>query len=270
MTTLRFGLVPHTDDDETQRVLRVLESAMTAAFAREVRVVSCDSPADLVNAFEAGMLELIWSSPTLALTAPGLRGGTPFATSVRQGVAHYHGVLFVQRESTIRSALQLQGTRAAWADPSSASGYIFPRVTLAGYGFEPATFFGEEAHFGSHGAVVRAVLDEGFDVGATYAIFENGEATRKLLRSGFVDIGRAEEVRVVLSTPPIPADVFLAAESARLTPAEAVDALRRVCVSHAGEFRTIFGADDVIPSDPAALEELRRQLDDARVLGVLS
>ena len=265
-----FGLVPVHDDDETWNAVDALRVALERSSGRTCDFHLSASPGSLVAAYESGAVNMVWSSPTLALTARELRGAVPVVSAVRQGVAHYHGVLFVRRDSAIQSALQLRGSRAAWVAPTSAAGFIFPRVALAGHGIDPESLYAGERFLGSHGAVVRAVLDGEADVGATFAVFEDGDASKAMIRSGFLDAAGGDAVRVILSTPPIPADLVLARPSLieALGESGLVALWRRLAVEAPDAVFPVLGADDFAPCDPRSLAELRRQLDDAQALGL--
>jgi len=268
---LHLGLVPVHDDDATHLALDKIARALSAAVARTVEVHRLASPDALCRAFEEGDVDLVWSSPTLALSKREMIPCVPVLVCQRQGVAHYHGVIFVRRDSPIRSPLDLTGRSIGWVAPTSAAGYIFPRVSLAGHGVDPSSIFSSETFLDTHGGVVLSVLDGVVDAGATFAVFENGDATAPMIRAGFVDLGREHDVRVVLTTPPIPSDLFVASPKlhADLGGGPIGDALRTVCRDLPVEFHRVFGADDVAPALNRPLTELRRQLDDARAMGVL-
>ncbi|MBX3269424.1 MAG: PhnD/SsuA/transferrin family substrate-binding protein [Sandaracinaceae bacterium] len=268
--TFALGLVPVVDDAATRGALTRVAAHLTAALDRPCSVQVARSPAALVEAFAAGAVDLSWTSPTLALRERALRRAIPVATCVRQGVAHYHGVVFVKRHSPIRSALQLRGRRMGWVAETSAAGYIFPRLALAGLGLDPTVLFRAEQFFATHGALVLSVLDGVVDAGATFAVFESGDPMRPMVRAGFVDLGFEDDVRVLLATPAIPSDLFLATPPLHEAHGEALlDALSGAAERHPDAFHRVFGAEGVVPPSARALADLRRQLDDARALGVL-
>lgn len=265
---LHFGLVPVHDDEPTREALGQLTAALTKRLGPCVPVC-CESPRELATRFEAGELQLVWSSPTLALTA--LSDAVPLVASVRQGVAYYHGVLFVLRDSEIRGPMDARGRHVAWVAESSAAGYLFARVALASLGLELDDFFGEESFLGSHGAVSAAVLEGRADIGATFAVFEDGDATRAVLRAGFTDHPKADEARILFSTPPVPSDLIVVSrgalkehgprlrEALLVLPDELPDAVTQVT-----------GADGFQACRERFLEQLRHQLEDARVLGLIA
>ncbi|MCB9597999.1 MAG: PhnD/SsuA/transferrin family substrate-binding protein [Sandaracinaceae bacterium] len=267
---LQLGLVPVVDDDRTRDALERVAQSLAKATRRHCAVHRLESPDALCGAFEAGTVNLIWSSPTLALSAPQLGGAVPVGTCIRQGVAHYHGVIFVRRDSVIRSVLDLRGRSMGWVADTSAAGYIFPRVALAAHGLDPSDLFSSERFFETHGAAVLSVLDGTVDAGATFAVFERGDALSPMVRAGFVDLGHQDDVRVILATPPIPSDLFVAAPELRdELGAELTRALTKVARDLPEPFHRVFGAEGVLAADPRSLTELRRQLGDARAMGLL-
>ncbi|MCA9609711.1 MAG: phosphate/phosphite/phosphonate ABC transporter substrate-binding protein [Myxococcales bacterium] len=267
---LQLGLVPVVDDRHTRTALDRVAERLAAATGRRCSIHAVVSPNALRAAYAGGEVNLVWSSPTLALGAPELKGAVPVATCVRQGLARYHGVVFVRRDASVRVAADLRGRTMAWVAPTSAAGYIFPRVALAAQGLPPRGLFSEERFLDTHGAVVLAVIDGHVDAGATFAVFEDGDALRPMVRAGFVDLGYEDEVRVVLTTPPIPSDLFVAtpALSASLGP-RLHQAIESTATDDPEAFHRVFGADGVVPPDLHALGELRRQVEDARALGIL-
>jgi len=267
-----LGIVPAVVDDALAvEHLEVLRGVASARLGLPCAIHRAVSPGALLFAFGSGAVQLAWSSPTLALTAPEMRDATPVCCSIREGVAHYHGVLFVRGDAQIGSPLQLRGRRAAWVAGTSAAGFIFPRVALAGHGIDPEHLFSEERFLGSYGAVARAVRDGEADVGASFAVFEGGDATRPMLRSGFTQVEGCEDMRVLLSTPAIPADLWVASRAligalGRDTLLDAIGGLSREAPE---AVKHVFGAESFEPVDERQLADLRRQLDDARQLGVL-
>src|SRR5690606_22887364 len=155
--------------------------------------------------------------------------------------------------------------------PTSAGGYIFPRVALAGHGIDPNGLFTSETFLSSHGAVARAVFDGSADVGATFAVFEGGDATGALVRAGFSAIEGGSWARILLPTPAIPADVVVATRA--LVRELGIDriqgALRALSLVAPEALRRVLGADALEPCEERSLDELRRQLDDARALGMI-
>lgn len=265
---LHFGLVPVHDDDATRDALETIAGAL-ARYLGPCVPVRCETPRELATRYEEGELQLLWSSPTLALTA--LSDAVPLVTSVRQGVAYYHGVLFTQRESDVKTPMDARGRKVAWVAETSAAGFLFARVALASLGVELVDFFGEEMFVGSHGAVADAVLSGDADLGATFGVFEHGDASQPLLHAGFSEHAEAENARILFSTPPIPSDLIV---SSRTTLQQHGPRLREALLfladEHPDAVRQVTGADGFQACRERFLRQLRQQLEDARVLGLIA
>ncbi len=254
-----FGLVPAQAGEPSRVLLKDLCDQLAEDTHVSVVPHCAPSPSALGSAIEAGRVQLAWVSPTLLLLSPALSRVVPLLSSVRQGVAFYHAVIFVPEGSDAKSAADLAGRRVAWVAPTSAAGYLVPRASLARQRIDPAKLFREELFCESHGDVARAVLDGRADAGATYAVFRGGDPKQPLVRAGFQEIPVAGRFRVVDVAGPIPSDMIVAEPSVPLSLRAALaGALCRLAVDPACSvaIRKIIGAEEFRPFSHAALLEL--------------
>jgi phosphonate transport system substrate-binding protein len=108
----------------------------------------------------------------------------------RMGTTSYRGQFNIRADSGINSLQDLPGRVMCWVDPSSASGYTVPRITLRANGIDPdADLQAVQAY--SHRNVIAQVYNGGCDVGATYA------DARSLMAGDSPDV---EQVVIVLAT----------------------------------------------------------------------
>jgi phosphonate transport system substrate-binding protein len=270
---LTFGCVPHTDDNLTRACLVELCSWLGNEIGVTVAPHRSPSPIALASAFGAGRVGLAWVSPALFLTARELEQAAPIACSVRSGLSTYHGVLFVPASSRLRSPSELTGTRVGWVAPTSAAGYIVPRLALASHGLDPRTLFESETFYDSHHEVTRAVFSGRADVGATFALFEAGNATKSILRAGFLDVVPGGKGRILYAAGPIPSDLIVAAPTLpptlRVRLSRALVGLRSADISIQQAVAHILGADTFEEPRPHAFDALREQIADGRALGLL-
>ncbi len=265
---LQFGLVPVHEDPETHAAIDVVVQTLGETLGRDCAPARCASPRELAERFEAGEIDVAWSSPTLALTE--LPSGTPLAASVRQGVAYYHGVLFVRRDAPLAGPTAMAGRSVGWVAPTSASGYLFARVALASLGVDVRGFFGEERFLGSHGAVVDAVVAGETEVGATFAVFADGDASGAMLTSGFTQAGQSDAVRILFCTPPIPSDLIVARREVDLAMGPSLrDAVLALPTRAPEAVTRVTGAECFEACRPRFLDPLKVQLADARTLGLI-
>jgi ABC-type phosphate/phosphonate transport system substrate-binding protein len=161
-----------------------------------------------------GGIAVAWMPPLMHVRA-ALKGAPLAAVSQRNGALAYRAAILVRADSHRASGAgvrSLRGARAAWADPYSASGYLFPQLHLLAGGIDPRYDLATERYHGSAAAACRAVADGDADVCAHY-ISDRAGASRddgwKLaqleLRQSLGDrVGSA--LRILDVTDPIPPD----------------------------------------------------------------
>lgn len=201
---------------------------------------------ELVPMFESGHVDIAWLPPIVHWHLDRAKLARGLLVNERGGRERFSSVLLGRKGSAHDSLEKLRGARAAWVDPWSASGYVLPRIALAEREIDPRTTFLEERFFGSRDAALRAVLDDRFDVTATFAYFE-GE---RMARCGWDEIpDAASKFDVLLRAGDIPSDCIATARSM------SDDTRERVAT-----------AFEAALADPAAAELLRSTLNVERFL----
>ena len=172
-------------------------------------------------------------------------------------------------------ARDLKGTRAAWVDQDSSSGYIMPRLFLEASKLDVARLFGAERFVRTHGAVVAAVASGQADVGATYCATTNGASSSSRRPASEVHgpwtsaLGAniAPTLAVLATTGAIPNDAIVVSND---LPAEVRGSVLRWLMSpHVGRSqvlcRELFDADVFRVASESHFAPLRRMLATARV-----
>jgi phosphonate transport system substrate-binding protein len=249
MGAITLAVVPSSTPGDRRLALDSLCIALTKLLGTPVHGINCASYSDLALELEKDRVDYAWMPPALmALTNENVQL-RPILSAVRDERTSYRSVLFVDGMRPIRTIDDVRGGVVAWVDPSSASGYLVPRIHLAGRKLDPNRFFRKELFLRSHAEVVRAVLDGRADIGATYAqLPADGQPVS---RAGFVDVAPDRHVRVLEWTREIPNDVIAGRgllskpehrvfSNAILTLSERDDAGRRLLynVFHAERFAT--------------------------------
>lgn len=266
MPKLTFGLVPVTDDARTRIHLSDLCALLGDAVGGTITPHRAPSPLALASAIQAGRVQLAWLSPTLLVTAAGLSALLPLVSSVREGVTSYHAALFVADTSPLWSVHQLAAARprAAWGAPTSASSYLFPRAALRRRGLDPRKLFSAETFHDTHGGVAEAVLRGKADVGATFAVYEGGDPTRRLSRAGFLGVVPGRTGRVLDVAGPIPSDLIASVPAVPVWARSALSvALQRIAEHPDARepLRALFGVERFAPFSAGALPALRALVD---------
>src|SRR5687767_1395820 len=107
-------MVPQGDGAETRALLNDLCGALSRACGFQVVSHRSPSPEALAAAMRQDRLQIAWVSALLYATSSAVGRGVPLLSSVRQGAATYHSVLYARADSGPRSLEQLRGVRAAW------------------------------------------------------------------------------------------------------------------------------------------------------------
>jgi ABC-type phosphate/phosphonate transport system substrate-binding protein len=138
------------------------------------------------------------------------------STPEKERATVYFGCVFTRTDSGIRRLEQLSGRRYAFADETSTSGHIFPRMLLRRRGVE----LGRDFFAGGHPNAVQAVWDGKADGGSAFYSPPGekqaadgslvGDARAILMRRMESEAERRRflaEVRILALTDPIPNDV---------------------------------------------------------------
>ncbi|MBW2454653.1 MAG: phosphate/phosphite/phosphonate ABC transporter substrate-binding protein [Deltaproteobacteria bacterium] len=267
---LTFAVTPHLQDDTTLAALDEICELVSVDVGLPVRHHCAASPEALASVLATGQAQFGWVSPTLLLLSRQLATMVPLLSVVRQGAAYFHAVIFAAADSGIAGVGDLVGKRAAWVAPTSASGYLVPRLVLARKGVDVTCLFASERFYKSHGAVAVAVLDGSADVGATYAHFEQGDPALPLIRAGYHDAVPNAEAMLLAASGPIPADMIVANPSVPLTTRFAfAGALARLPTDPVGHqaLLVVIGAEDFRAVSHQALEELAALMKASAKLG---
>jgi phosphate/phosphite/phosphonate ABC transporter binding protein len=156
----------------------------------------------LVDTLCTGALDVAWMPPAAYVEAQR-RGARVLAVSSRMGKPSYHAAIIARADAQIGGLDELRGRSIAWVDRDSASGYLFAMAEIQRTIGVAA--LGRQHFVGSHRAVCEAVADGWATAGSTYAVLDDGG---KIVTGGWQErLGpRAEEIKVVALTRPIPGD----------------------------------------------------------------
>ena len=172
----------------------------------------------------------------------------------RGGAVTFRTALLVHKDSSYRSRAELKGARAAWSDPASASGHIYPRMML-GAGLQ-------EAFYGSAAAALEAVMDGRADVCACFVSdAAASDETRALADVARISPPAAFRLRVLEVSEPIPPDgVVLAPALDGGLQARLRDTLLGLHAEAAGAavVAELFNAERLVPVTPDVIRAVDR------------
>ena len=268
---ITVAVVPSATPGDSRAALAALCDALGAILRDQVTAFHPTSYMELVDALQKDRVQYAWMSPALVVLAGERLQLRPLLSAQRDDMTEYRAALFVDEKSTITSLGDLGGKRVAWVDQTSAAGFLYPRLLLAGRGIDVAEVFAEELYLRSHAEVVRAVLDGRADVGATYAIRPpDGQPIR---RAGFSDVAPDRPVRVLAWTEEIPNDAICG--HGLLTKQEHrvfANAILELCTQDGGRqlLFNAFHAEKFVITPRNTFKRLWRLVEEARIHGLLT
>jgi phosphonate transport system substrate-binding protein len=250
---IKMAIVPFL---ETQRLVKGMQ-ALSDELGKETGLkYTGDVPtsyAAVVEAMCAERVDIGWVSPLAYVLANKQCGADMSLVSVSRQGTSYRGMVIARADAGIARIEDLQGKRFAWVDPTSTSGYLFPRALIQERGLVPDRAFSQQIYAGGHDKVALAVLQRQVDGGAM--------AKDVLPRVTSIYPTALEEIRVVEETPDIPNDGVAFRKG---LPPEVVqktsEALLRISAREDGQqlFEEAIGTRGVAPTTDAAYEPVRR------------
>lgn len=180
---------------------------------------------------------------------------------LRYGEDHYRGQIIAHVNSGIKTVADLAGKKFAFTDPSSTSGYMFPKKILKDNQVAP----GETTFAIKHDNVVTMVYQGQVDAGATYYSppTENGEIrdARARVKTQFPDV--EEKIKVIEITEKIPNDpfVFRKGLSKEITD-KFISAVKKYIKTPTGReiFKNIYSVDGVVDATDNDYNGLRKMI----------
>lgn len=270
---LVFGIAAHAASRATSNRTNQVLARLGDLAKREIQPQVAQSYDGLAAMFGRQEIHFAWLPPIPFLALEGANLAFPLVVHHRGGHATFESVVIGREGSPIATLFGLKGKRVAWVDPLSASGYVVPRIQLAALGIDPRTAFSSERFYGSHEAVVRAVVGGKADIAATYA---RAETDGLSFHGAWDELPGAEKaVRVVARFGAIPSDVIAAHQQLDLGTCEALTRAFEALSSDPEGLelaRAVFGVDEFRrwgAGAEAAYEPLRKAMSEAAARGLL-
>ena len=169
----------------------------------------------LLEAVGSGSVSIAWMPPLLHARAVG-SGALLAAVCERKRSLSYRSALVVRDSSSFFGVSRpaLSGARAAWVDPRSTGGYLFPRMYLEAAGVDPRQHLAGEEFYGSYPRACSAVVSGDADLCACYVSEEAARDPAAALEEVRKLVGIADApLRILAITDSIPADGIVLAAS---------------------------------------------------------
>lgn len=193
---LVIGLIPETNIFQQMERFRPLGKYLSEQTGTNIRFSVLTRYGNLIENFQQHRLDgAFFGSFTGALAIQKL-GVIPIARPVNlNGKSTYSGMIFVRKDSGIKTVADMRGKRFAFVEKATSAGYIFPLAYLAGHGVKNVnSFLGETYFTGSHDAAIYAVLQGKAAVGAAKdSVYEWSASRDPAINRDLQVLARSEE-----------------------------------------------------------------------------
>ena|SRR5690625_419733 len=162
---LTIGVIPALTEGQTQEGLKRLATHLESELERPVSVSAYPDYAAVVAAMGFGHIDMAYLGPRTYVIANHRYDVQAIVTQLIHGTPFYRSYFITRADSDINSIDQLPGRPVAFADPSSTSGSLIPKLELINRGIDPDRNI-RALHTGAHDATAHAVRFGQVDAGA--------------------------------------------------------------------------------------------------------
>lgn len=197
LQTLLIGLIPEHNIFRQKQRYEPLADYLSEKVGARIDLKVLSRYGNLIENFVSNDLDgAFFGSFTAALAFKRL-GVEPLARPEHlDGTSTYHGLLFVRRDSGIRTAADMKGKRFAFVDKATTAGWLLPMHYFQTHGItDYHTSFKETYFTGTHEGAIRDVFDKKADVGAAKnTVFDRLAAADPRLQQELIVLTRSPDV----------------------------------------------------------------------------
>lgn len=236
----------------------------------ELSIKFVESYEALAECLRKKTVDFAWLPPIVFVLLEKQAVVEPLVSNHRGGQAAFQAVLVVHADSRIHTLDGLRGTRAAWIDPFSATGYVLPRVQLAALGIDPRRAFASQRFYGSHDAALSAIVAGEADVAGTFARVDGAGIVSSGSWSNLLHV--RSMVRVLATLGTIPADAIAVRAGVDL---ELRERMAEAFVASSNDemasklIRRLFGVEEFRRGNLRSYAALRTTVEQGRASGLL-
>ncbi len=196
--SLMLSYSPQEDSVVYEKLWTPYVDHMKSCTGKPVRFLPVYSSAATVEALRSGRIQLSLLSAGDTPFAVNIGGAVPIAVhgTAKDGIAAYHLIVVVKKDSPFKTLADLKGKRIAHVSPSSNSGNLAPRALFPKEGLVPDKDY-KVLYSGKHDNSVSGVLSGDYDAGAVA-----DDVLIRMLQRGVL---KPDELRIIYKSQPFPA-----------------------------------------------------------------
>ncbi len=195
--SLVLGLIPERNIFKQLDRYEPLANYLSRKIGADVKLKVLTRYGNIIDNFaSAGLDGAFFGSFTYTLAHAKL-GVEPIARpETVEGVSTYYGLLFVRKDSGIKSVQDMQGKCLVFVDRATTAGYLLPLAFFKAHRIENyKTFFKETYFSGTHEDAIYDVLNRKAEIGAAKnTVFARLAALDSRVKDELVILARSPEV----------------------------------------------------------------------------
>jgi phosphonate transport system substrate-binding protein len=194
---LVIGLIPEQNIFRQMERYEPLAKYLQARTGYKINLVVLPRYGNIIDNFVSkGMDGAFFGSFTYTLAHAKLGVEVVARPENLEGISTYYGLIFVRKDSGIRTAADMRGKRFAFVDKATTAGYLLPLDYFHKNGIKDVhAFFKETYYAGTHEDAIYDVLNKKADIGAAKnTIFEMLMKSDKKIGENLVILQRSPEV----------------------------------------------------------------------------
>ena len=195
---LMLSYSPQEDSVVYEKLWTPYVDHLKSCTGKPVRFLPVYSSAATVEALRSGRIQLSLLAAGDTPFAVNIGGAVPFAVhgTEKGGIAAYHLIVVVKKDSPFKTLVDLKGKRVAHVSPSSNSGNLAPRALFPREGLIPDKDY-KVLYSGKHDNSVAGVINGDYDAAAV--------ADDVLIRMTQRGVLKPGELRIIYTSQPFPA-----------------------------------------------------------------
>ena len=193
---LLIGLIPEQNIFKQMERYEPLADHLSKKVSLSIRLIVLPRDGNIINSFvSSGMDGAFFGSFSYALAHEKLGVEVLARPLSLDGTSTYHGLIFVRKDSGIKSIRQMEGKRFAFVDKATTAGYLLPLAYFKKHGKNYKTFLKESYLTGTHEDTIFDVLNRKADVGAAKnTVYERMAASDERIKKELVILERSPDV----------------------------------------------------------------------------
>lgn len=194
--TFLIGLIPEQNIFKQMERYEPLASYLSKKIDTKIRLTVYPQYGNIIDSFTSTGMDGAFFGSFSYVLAHARVGIEVLARPVNlNGSSMYHGLIFVRKDSRIKSVNQMKGKRFAFVDKGTTAGYLFPLAYFKKHGKDYRTFLKESYFAGTHEDAILDVLNRKAEIGAAKnTIYERLAASDDRINKELVIMERSPEV----------------------------------------------------------------------------